>query len=196
MRFLTEEVPQTTARISSVSSGAQNIGNSQSYSTALEHWNPSAILGRDGSASVLKDTKTLLQRKGSAQNHATTDGLPISMKPTIINTQSSPSRFVVPLSCLNINTNRKPQGTFLPYRAVTLIQLFPWSGGGSRMGSQTPLMGNTVFLYLLVLGDLIKNQKTSQIHRYTLSHINGRICKQELRFINGMESSPMLNMTT
>ncbi|KAL7858496.1 hypothetical protein AOLI_G00185980 [Acnodon oligacanthus] len=92
VRFVTEDAPQTTMRMSSLSSGAQTIGNSQSGSTALEHWNPSAILGRDGSTSVLKDTKTFLQRKGPAQNHATVEGLPLSMKPTIINTASSPTR--------------------------------------------------------------------------------------------------------
>ncbi|XP_066525991.1 E3 ubiquitin-protein ligase SH3RF2 [Hoplias malabaricus] len=92
VRFWTEEVPQTTTRMSSVSSGSQIMGNSQSSSTALEHWNPSAILGRDGSTSVLKDTKTLLQRKGPSQSHTTVEGLPLSMKPPIINASSSPSR--------------------------------------------------------------------------------------------------------
>ncbi|KAG9281222.1 putative E3 ubiquitin-protein ligase SH3RF2 [Astyanax mexicanus] len=92
VRFSTEELPQTTPRLSSLSSGTQIMGNSQSSSAALEHWNPSAILGRDGSTSVLKDTKTLLQRKGPAQNHSTVDGLPLTIKPPIINSQSSPSR--------------------------------------------------------------------------------------------------------
>ncbi|XP_072524347.1 E3 ubiquitin-protein ligase SH3RF2 isoform X2 [Salminus brasiliensis] len=92
VRFSTEELSQTTTRLSSLSTGAQIIGNSQSCSTALEHWNPSAILGRDGSTSVLKDTKTLQQRKGPTQNHTTIDGLQLTMKPPIINAQSSPSR--------------------------------------------------------------------------------------------------------
>lgn len=96
MRFLTEEVPQTTTRLASVSSGAQVMGNSQSGSAALEHWNPSAIIGRDGSTSVLKDTKTIMQRKGPGQNNAVGDCLPLSTKLYTVNNQSSPIRWVQP----------------------------------------------------------------------------------------------------
>ncbi|KAB5565447.1 hypothetical protein PHYPO_G00241650 [Pangasianodon hypophthalmus] len=92
VRFLTEEVPQTTTRLASVSSGAQVMGNTQSGPAALEHWNPSAIIGRDGSISVLKDIKTIMQRKGPGQNNASGDGLPLSTKLYTVNSQSSPIR--------------------------------------------------------------------------------------------------------
>ncbi|KAK2834241.1 hypothetical protein Q7C36_014942 [Tachysurus vachellii] len=92
VRFLTEDVPQTTTRLSSVSSGSQVTGNSQSSSMALEHWNPSAIIGRDGSTSVLKDTKTIMQRKGHGQNNASGDFLPLSTKLYTANSPSSPIR--------------------------------------------------------------------------------------------------------
>ncbi|KAF4081000.1 hypothetical protein AMELA_G00155940 [Ameiurus melas] len=92
VRFLTEEVPQTTTRLASVSSGAQVVGNSQSGPAALEHWNPSAIIGRDGSTSVLKDIKTFMQRKGSGQNNASGDCLPLGTKLYTVNSQSSPVR--------------------------------------------------------------------------------------------------------
>lgn len=92
VRFLTEEVPQTTTRLASVSSGAQVVGNSQSGPAALEHWNPSAIIGRDGSTSVLKDTKTFMQRKGLGQNNASGDYLPLGTKLYTLNSQSSPVR--------------------------------------------------------------------------------------------------------
>ncbi|GAA6065558.1 E3 ubiquitin-protein ligase SH3RF2 isoform X1, partial [Tachysurus ichikawai] len=90
VRFLTEDVPQTTTRLTSVSSGSQVTGNCQSSSMALEHWNPSAIIGRDGSTSVLKDTKTIMQRKGHGQNNASGDFLPLSTKLYTANSQSSP----------------------------------------------------------------------------------------------------------
>lgn len=89
---MTEDVPQTTTRFSSVSSVAQVMGNSQSGSAALEHWNPSAIIGRDGSTSVFKDTKTIVQRKGPGQNYASGDCLPSSVKLYTANSQSSPIR--------------------------------------------------------------------------------------------------------
>ncbi|XP_060771215.1 E3 ubiquitin-protein ligase SH3RF2 isoform X2 [Neoarius graeffei] len=104
VRFLTEEVPQTTMRLASVSSGTQVMGNSQSGSAALEHWNPSAIIGRDGSASVLKDTKTIMQRKGPGQNNVTGDGLPLSTKLYTVNNQSSPIRHKV-LMAYNAKTD-------------------------------------------------------------------------------------------
>ncbi|XP_076862035.1 E3 ubiquitin-protein ligase SH3RF2 isoform X2 [Brachyhypopomus gauderio] len=92
VRFSTEELPQTTARVSS-STGIQIKGNSQSSPTALEYWNPSAILGRDGSTSVLKDTKALLQRKG--QNQAAIESPPLNIKTSTVSSLPSPSRYRV-----------------------------------------------------------------------------------------------------
>ncbi|KAK1789287.1 hypothetical protein P4O66_015220, partial [Electrophorus voltai] len=90
VRFSTEELPQTTTRVSSLSTGTQIKGNSQTGPVALEYWNPSAILGRDGSASVLKDTKALQQRKG--QNQAAVDSPPLSIKTSTVSGLPSPSR--------------------------------------------------------------------------------------------------------
>ncbi|KAK3558341.1 hypothetical protein QTP86_017253, partial [Hemibagrus guttatus] len=104
VRFLTEEVPQTTTRLASVSSGSQIMGNSQSGPVALEHWNPSAIIGRDGSTSVFKDTKTIMQRKGHGQNNASGDFLPLSTKLYTANSQSSPIRHRV-LKAYNAKTD-------------------------------------------------------------------------------------------
>lgn len=115
VRFLTEEVPQTTMRLASVSSGTQVMGNSQSGSAALEHWNPSAIIGRDGSASVLKDTKTIMQRKGPGQNNVTGDGLPLSTKLYTVNNQSSPIRWVQP-------TNLEIHSIFHYFTHISAIQ--------------------------------------------------------------------------
>ncbi|TSQ35277.1 E3 ubiquitin-protein ligase SH3RF1 [Bagarius yarrelli] len=92
VRFLTEEVPQSTPKLASVPSGSQAVGNSRSGPLALEHWNPSAIIGRDGSTSVLKDIKTFIQRKGHGPNNSTGDFLPIGTKLYTANSQSSPIR--------------------------------------------------------------------------------------------------------
>ncbi|XP_030622769.1 E3 ubiquitin-protein ligase SH3RF2 [Chanos chanos] len=92
VRFLTQDTPQTTPRMTLMSSEGQAMPSSSSGSSVLELWNPSAILGRDGSTSVLKDTKTLFHRKGLAQDHSTVDSLPFNAKTSPANNQSSPSR--------------------------------------------------------------------------------------------------------
>ncbi|XP_062850727.1 E3 ubiquitin-protein ligase SH3RF2 [Trichomycterus rosablanca] len=104
VRFSHEETPQTTTRTTCLSSEAQITGSSPSSSTALEHWNPSAIIGRDGNISVLKDTKTTPQRKGPVQSYSIVDCLPLGAKSATLNSQSSPIRHKV-LKGYNARTN-------------------------------------------------------------------------------------------
>ncbi|XP_073676901.1 E3 ubiquitin-protein ligase SH3RF2 [Garra rufa] len=92
VRFLTHDAPQTS-KIPSTSSPGQ-ISNSQPGLSTLDHWNPSAILGRDGSTLVLKDTKTLAPRKGTGLDHSM-DCLSLNMKPVLINNQPGSNRFRV-----------------------------------------------------------------------------------------------------
>ncbi|XP_016091011.1 putative E3 ubiquitin-protein ligase SH3RF2 [Sinocyclocheilus grahami] len=82
VRFLTHDAPQTSKMAS-----AGQISSSQPGLSALDHWNPSAILGRDGSTLVLKDTKTLVPRKSAGPDHASMDCLSLNMKPVLINNQ-------------------------------------------------------------------------------------------------------------
>ncbi|XP_026106229.1 E3 ubiquitin-protein ligase SH3RF2 isoform X1 [Carassius auratus] len=89
VRFLTHDAPQT----STTSSG--QIYNSQHGPSALDHWNPSAILGRDGSALVLKDPKTPAPRKSAAPDHASMECLSLNMKPVLINNQPGSNRYRV-----------------------------------------------------------------------------------------------------
>jgi len=93
VRFLTHDAPQTTSKMVSASSAGHTSG-SQSGLSALDHWNPSAILGRDGNTLVLKDTKTLPARKSTGQDHATMDCLSLNIKPVLISNQSGSSRWV------------------------------------------------------------------------------------------------------
>nr|XP_055034519.1 E3 ubiquitin-protein ligase SH3RF2 [Misgurnus anguillicaudatus]XP_055034520.1 E3 ubiquitin-protein ligase SH3RF2 [Misgurnus anguillicaudatus]XP_055034522.1 E3 ubiquitin-protein ligase SH3RF2 [Misgurnus anguillicaudatus]XP_055034523.1 E3 ubiquitin-protein ligase SH3RF2 [Misgurnus anguillicaudatus] len=69
------------------------VPSSQSGISGLDHWNPSAILGRDGSTLVLKDTKT--PKKSTGQDHGPMDFLSLNMKPVLINNQSSTNRYRV-----------------------------------------------------------------------------------------------------
>ncbi|XDV36983.1 hypothetical protein PO909_006685 [Leuciscus waleckii] len=94
VRFLTHDAPQTTSKIASASS-AGHISGSQSGLSALDHWNPSAILGRDGNTLVLKDTKALPARKSTGQDHAAMDCLSLNIKPVLIGNQSGSSRYRV-----------------------------------------------------------------------------------------------------
>ncbi|XP_051716628.1 E3 ubiquitin-protein ligase SH3RF2 isoform X2 [Ctenopharyngodon idella] len=91
VRFLTHDASQTTSKMAS----ASTTGHISSSQSALDHWNPSAILGRDGSTLVLKDTKTLPARKSTGQDHAATDCLSLNMKPVLINNQSGSNRYRV-----------------------------------------------------------------------------------------------------
>ncbi|XP_048032792.1 E3 ubiquitin-protein ligase SH3RF2 [Megalobrama amblycephala] len=91
VRFLTHDAPQTTSKMAS----ASTTGHISSSQSALDHWNPSAILGRDGSTLVLKDTKTLPARKSTGQDHAAMDCLSLNMKPVLINNQSGSNRYRV-----------------------------------------------------------------------------------------------------
>ncbi|XP_051506109.1 E3 ubiquitin-protein ligase SH3RF1-like [Myxocyprinus asiaticus] len=91
VRFLTQDEPQIT-KMTPPSSAEHITTSSQPGLSSLDHWNPSAILGRDGSSLVLKDTKTPLPRRTKGQDHATVDCLSLNMKPMLINNQSSPIR--------------------------------------------------------------------------------------------------------
>ncbi|XP_052010795.1 E3 ubiquitin-protein ligase SH3RF2 [Xyrauchen texanus] len=91
VRFLTQDEPQTTKMAPPASAG-HLATSSQPGLSSLDHWNPSAILGRDGSSLVLKDTKTPLPRRSTGQDHATIDCLSLNMKPVLINNQFSPNR--------------------------------------------------------------------------------------------------------
>ncbi|XP_051514036.1 LOW QUALITY PROTEIN: E3 ubiquitin-protein ligase SH3RF1-like [Myxocyprinus asiaticus] len=91
VRFLTQDEPQTTKMTPPASAGHLTT-SSQPGLSSLDHWNPSAILGRDGSSLVLKDTKTPLPRRSTGQDHATIDCLSLNMKPMLISNQSSPSK--------------------------------------------------------------------------------------------------------
>lgn len=87
MRFQTRDAPQTSKMAST--SPAGQISSSQPGLSALDHWNPSAILGRDGSTLVFKDTKTPApkeHRPGSrfyglplAKYEASTDQQPVRL---------------------------------------------------------------------------------------------------------------------
>lgn len=92
MRFLTHDGPQTS-KMASTSPAAQ-ISSSQPGLSALDHWNPSAILGRDGSTLVFKDTKTPAPRKSTGPDHASMDCLSLNMKLVLINNQSGSNRWV------------------------------------------------------------------------------------------------------
>uniref|UniRef100_A0A8C1XRQ9 SH3 domain containing ring finger 2 n=1 Tax=Cyprinus carpio TaxID=7962 RepID=A0A8C1XRQ9_CYPCA len=91
VRFLTHDAPQTS-KVTSTSPAGQ-ISSSQPGLSALDHWNPSAILGRDGSTLVFKDTKT--PRKSSGPDHASMDCLSLNMKPVLINNQPGSNRYRV-----------------------------------------------------------------------------------------------------
>ncbi|TRY81289.1 hypothetical protein DNTS_012124 [Danionella cerebrum] len=91
VRFLTHDAPQTAPKMASNSC----ISSSQPALSALDHWNPSAILGRDGSTLVLKDTQTLPSRKSTAQVHCALESLSLNMKPVLLNNQSGSSRYRV-----------------------------------------------------------------------------------------------------
>uniref|UniRef100_A0A8C1U2Q7 SH3 domain containing ring finger 2 n=1 Tax=Cyprinus carpio TaxID=7962 RepID=A0A8C1U2Q7_CYPCA len=93
VRFLTHDAPQTSKMASTTSPG--QIYSSQPGLSALDHWNPSAILGRDGSTLVLKDTKTLAPRKSAGPDHASMDCLSLNMKPVVINNQPGSNRYRV-----------------------------------------------------------------------------------------------------
>ncbi|XP_016328212.1 putative E3 ubiquitin-protein ligase SH3RF2 [Sinocyclocheilus anshuiensis] len=90
VRFLTHDAPQRSKMAS-----AGQISSSQPGLSALDHWNPSAILGRDGSTLVLKDTKTLAPRKSAGPDHASMDCLSLNMKPVLINNQPGSNRYRV-----------------------------------------------------------------------------------------------------
>ncbi|XP_043113207.1 E3 ubiquitin-protein ligase SH3RF2 [Puntigrus tetrazona] len=87
VRFVTRDAPQA----SKAPSSSPPVSTSQPGLSSLDHWNPSAILGRDGSTLVFKDTKT--PRKST--DHASTDCLSLNMKPALINNQSGTNRFRV-----------------------------------------------------------------------------------------------------
>ncbi|XP_016310911.1 putative E3 ubiquitin-protein ligase SH3RF2 [Sinocyclocheilus anshuiensis] len=91
VRFLTHDAPQTSKTAST--SPAGQISSSQPGLSALDHWNPSAILGRDGSTLVFKDTKTPAPRKSTGP--ASMDCLSLNMKPVLINNQPGSNRFRV-----------------------------------------------------------------------------------------------------
>ncbi|XP_076147839.1 E3 ubiquitin-protein ligase SH3RF2 isoform X1 [Alosa pseudoharengus] len=90
VRFLTEETPQLGSWTSPLSSGRQPYSGSQSSPPIMELWNPSAILGRDGNSSVLKDIKTSSLKKSFGLDHAYGDGSPFSLKSSV--GLNSPSR--------------------------------------------------------------------------------------------------------
>lgn len=96
MRFLDAQVnPQATLKMTPSGLGmsaGHNVPSSQPGTSGLDHWNPSAILGRDGSTLVLKDTRTFPPRKSIGQDHGTMDFLSLNMKPVLINHQSSTNR--------------------------------------------------------------------------------------------------------
>ncbi|KAL1262373.1 hypothetical protein QQF64_007638 [Cirrhinus molitorella] len=89
VRFLTHDAPQTSKMASTSSPG--QISSSQPGLSTLEHWNPSAILGRDGSTLAFKDTKTLTPRKSTGLDHSM-DCLSLNMKPVLINNQPGSNR--------------------------------------------------------------------------------------------------------
>lgn len=61
----------------------------------MELWNPSAILGRDGNSSVLKDIKANSVKKSVGLDHAYGEGSSFSLKTSVgLNSLSSPSRLV------------------------------------------------------------------------------------------------------
>ncbi|XP_058653802.1 E3 ubiquitin-protein ligase SH3RF2 [Onychostoma macrolepis] len=93
VRFLTHDAPQTSKMASTSPTG--QISSSQPGLSALDHWNPSAILGRDGNTLVFKDTKTPAPRKSTGPDHASMDCLSLNMKPVLINNQSGSNRFRV-----------------------------------------------------------------------------------------------------
>ncbi|XP_041930784.1 E3 ubiquitin-protein ligase SH3RF2 isoform X2 [Alosa sapidissima] len=90
VRFLTEETPQLGSWTTPLSSGRQLYSGSQSSPPIMELWNPSAILGRDGNSSVLKDIKTSSLKKSFGLDHAYGDGSPFSLKSSV--GLNSPSR--------------------------------------------------------------------------------------------------------
>ncbi|XP_050983889.1 E3 ubiquitin-protein ligase SH3RF2 isoform X1 [Labeo rohita] len=87
VRFLTQDAPQTPKMTS-----PGQVSGSQPGLLTLEHWNPSAILGRDGSTLVLKDTKTPRKSTGLDQSM---DCLSLNMKPVLINNQPGSNRYRV-----------------------------------------------------------------------------------------------------
>lgn len=91
VRFLAHDTPQTAPKTPSTSTAGLSSSSQPGFST-LDHWNPSAILGRDGHTLVLKDTKTPPARKSTGQDHAAMDSLALNMKPVLINNQSGSSR--------------------------------------------------------------------------------------------------------
>ncbi|KAI7801332.1 E3 ubiquitin-protein ligase SH3RF1 [Triplophysa rosa] len=99
VRFLDARVtPQATSKMTPSGLGmsaGHNVPTSQPGISGLDHWNPSAILGRDGSTLVLKDKKTLPTRKSTGQDHTAMDFLSLNMKPVLINHQSSTNRYRV-----------------------------------------------------------------------------------------------------
>lgn len=88
MRFLTHDAPQTSNMAST--SPAGQISSSQPALWALDHWNPSAILGRDGSTLVF----TPAPRKSTGPDHASMERLSLNMKPVLINNQPGSNRWV------------------------------------------------------------------------------------------------------
>ncbi|XP_063046135.1 E3 ubiquitin-protein ligase SH3RF1 isoform X2 [Engraulis encrasicolus] len=110
VRFLTED-PAPPPQLSSWTSSLPSFGRQPQYSSGpqsntttttttttpiMELWNPSAILGRDGNSSVLRDFKsssnnnTIPLRKDTGFGHAYGDGSPFTLKSS--GSQSSPSR--------------------------------------------------------------------------------------------------------
>lgn len=85
VRFLTHDASEVT-----FTSPTGQITSSQPNLSALDLWNPSAILGRDGSTFVFKDTKT--SRKSAGPDHAS---LSLNMKPVLINNQPCSNRYRV-----------------------------------------------------------------------------------------------------
>ncbi|XP_031442890.1 E3 ubiquitin-protein ligase SH3RF1 isoform X2 [Clupea harengus] len=93
VRFVTEDTPQLVSWTTSLTSERQMYSGSQYSPPIMELWNPSAILGRDGNSSVLKDIKANSVKKSVGLDHAYGEGSSFSLKTSVgLNSLSSPSR--------------------------------------------------------------------------------------------------------